>query len=252
MSKGTRVFVGNLPHGVGTGDIQALFDRHGRILQVDLKSRSRTDQRGPPFAFVEFEDPRDAEDAVSDLDGLSFKNSKIRVEFPREEGRGRGEGGSFPGDGIGRPRPSSSRSAPTGMRRSAYRVLVSGLPLNTSWQDLKDHMRDAGEVCYADIFKDGSGMVEFLHQEGVLNAVKKMNGTKIRSFQGDSSTIIVKEEYGAIGGGYRARSRSRSRSYSPPTRRRRSPSRSRPRGRRSPSSSRSRSRSNPRAWDGRY
>jgi len=36
-------------------------------------------------------------------------------------------------------------------RRSNYRVFVSGLPPTGSWQDLKDHMREAGDVCYADV-----------------------------------------------------------------------------------------------------
>ena len=34
-------------------------------------------------------------------------------------------------------------------RRSDYRVLVTGLPKTASWQDLKDHMRKAGDVTFA-------------------------------------------------------------------------------------------------------
>lgn len=44
-----------------------------------------------------------------------------------------------------------------GGKRSNYRVHVSGLPPTGSWQDLKDHMREAGDVCYTDVFKDGTG-----------------------------------------------------------------------------------------------
>lgn len=35
--------------------------------------------------------------------------------------------------------------------RSAYRVRVYGLPPTASWQDLKDHMRKAGDVGYANV-----------------------------------------------------------------------------------------------------
>lgn len=49
------------------------------------------------------------------------------------------------------------RGPPT--RRSQYRVLVTGLPASGSWQDLKDHMREAGDVCFADVYKDGTGKV---------------------------------------------------------------------------------------------
>jgi arginine/serine-rich splicing factor 1/9 len=34
-------------------DVEDLFHKYGSIAFIDLKNR-----RGPPFAFVEFEDPR--------------------------------------------------------------------------------------------------------------------------------------------------------------------------------------------------
>lgn len=49
----TRVYCGNLPPDIRARDIEDLFYKYGRISFVDLKTR-----RGPPFAFVEFEDPR--------------------------------------------------------------------------------------------------------------------------------------------------------------------------------------------------
>lgn len=49
----SRVYVGNLPPDIRTRDIEDLFYRFGKIVFVDLKNR-----KGPPFAFVEFEDPR--------------------------------------------------------------------------------------------------------------------------------------------------------------------------------------------------
>lgn len=32
-----------------------------------------------------------------------------------------------------------------------FRVIVTGLPPTASWQDLKDHMRKAGEPTYTDV-----------------------------------------------------------------------------------------------------
>jgi len=224
-----RVYVGNLPPDIRTKDIEDLFYRYGKILYVDLKNR-----RGPPFAFVEFEDPRDAEDAVSKRDGYDYDGYKLRVEFPRGGTRGRSGGsggGGRGGDGRGRGAPA---------RRSQYRVMVSGLPPSGSWQDLKDHMREAGDVCFADVYKDGSGVVEFLRYEDMKYAVKKLDDSRFRSHEGETSYIRVKEDYG--GGGDRGRSRSRS--YSP-ARRRGSPSYS-PNNR---SGSRSRSRSRSRSYD---
>ncbi|XP_025091086.1 serine/arginine-rich splicing factor 1-like isoform X2 [Pomacea canaliculata] len=185
----SRVYVGNLPPDIRTRDIEDLFYRFGKIVFVDLKNR-----KGPPFAFVEFEDPRDAEDAVRQRDGYNYDGYTLRVEFPRGSGMSRFRGGRG-----GRGGPPS--------RRSENRVLVSGLPPTGSWQDLKDHMREAGDVCYADVFKDGTGVVEFLRREDMKYAVRKLDDTKFRSHEGDVSYIRVKEDS-------RGRSRSRSRSAS--------------------------------------
>ena len=49
----SRIYVGNLPPDIRSKDIEDLFYRYGKINFVDLKNK-----RGPPFAFVEFDDPR--------------------------------------------------------------------------------------------------------------------------------------------------------------------------------------------------
>lgn len=61
--------------------------------------------------------------------------------------------------------------------------LCPGLPPTGSWQDLKDHMREAGDVCYADVFKDGTGVVEFLRKEDMKYAVRKLDDSKFRSHE---------------------------------------------------------------------
>lgn len=48
-----RVYAGNLPPDVRVKDVEDLFFKYGPIRFVDLKTR-----KGPPFAFIEFEDPR--------------------------------------------------------------------------------------------------------------------------------------------------------------------------------------------------
>ncbi|XP_053208734.1 serine/arginine-rich splicing factor 1B-like isoform X2 [Panonychus citri] len=230
-----RIYVGNLPPDIRTKDIEDLFYKYGKITFIDLKNR-----RGPPFAFVEFEDSRDAEDAVHSRDGYDYDGYRLRVEFPR--GRERGPGGAF----ISGSRSGSSRARGPPARRSQYRVIVSGLPPTGSWQDLKDHMREAGDVCYADVYKDGTGVVEFLRYEDMKYAVKKLDDSRFRSHEGEVAYIRIREDHGGTGGG---RSRSRSRSYSPRRSRgsptyspaRRSRSRSRSRSPRSRSRSRSRS-----------
>ncbi|EEB13838.1 Splicing factor, arginine/serine-rich, putative, partial [Pediculus humanus corporis] len=151
-------------------------------------------------------------------DGYDYDGYRLRVEFPRGGGpgsyRGNRSGGSSGGDrGGGRRGPPA--------RRSQFRVLVTGLPPSGSWQDLKDHMREAGDVCFADVFKDGTGVVEFLRLEDMKYAVKKLDDSRFRSHEGEVSYVRVKEDGGSSSRGSldRGRSRSRSRSYSPRPRR---------------------------------
>lgn len=202
----SRVYVGNLPPDIRGKDLEDVFYKYGKIVYIDLKNR-----RGPPFAFIEFEDPRDAADAIEARDGYNYDGYRLRVEFPRSGGyvpppRGMFRGGGGGGGGGRRPGPSS--------RRSDYRVIVTGLPPTGSWQDLKDHMREAGDVCYADVFRDGTGVVEFLRYDDMKYAARKLDDTKFRSHEGDTSYVRVREDHPSSG------RESRSRSYSP---RRRSP-----------------------------
>lgn len=57
------------------------------------------------------------------------------------------------------------------------------MPNSGSWQDLKDHMREAGDVCYADVYKDGSGVVEFLRYDDMKYAVRKLDDSRFRSHE---------------------------------------------------------------------
>ena len=59
-----KVYVGNLGSNAARGEIEESFSKYGTLRNVWVA-------RNPPgFAFVEFEDPRDAEDAVRALDGV--------------------------------------------------------------------------------------------------------------------------------------------------------------------------------------
>ncbi|XP_030414140.1 serine/arginine-rich splicing factor 7 isoform X2 [Gopherus evgoodei] len=71
----TKVYVGNLGTGAGKGELERAFSYYGPLRTVWIA-------RNPPgFAFVEFEDPRDAEDAVRGLDGKVICGSRVRVEL---------------------------------------------------------------------------------------------------------------------------------------------------------------------------
>ena len=156
-----------MPPDVRNKDIEDLFYKYGKIKYIDLKNR-----RGPPFAFVEFDDPLDADDAIEGRDGYNFDGYKLRVEIQKGPRN------------TSAPRPNRS-GPPT--RRSDYRCIITGLPPTGSWQDLKDHMRDAGNVCYADVFKDGTGVVEFIRYDDMKYALKNLDDTKFKSHEVSST-----------------------------------------------------------------
>ena len=62
-------------------------------------------------------------------------------------------------------------------------IPISGLPPTGSWQDLKDHMREAGDVCFADVYKDGTGVCEYVRYEDMKYALKKLDDTKFKSHE---------------------------------------------------------------------
>ena len=62
----TKVYVGGLGNNGSKQELEDVFGYYGKLKNVWVA-------RNPPgFAFVEFEDQRDAEDAVMELDGRYF------------------------------------------------------------------------------------------------------------------------------------------------------------------------------------
>ncbi|XP_048595059.1 serine/arginine-rich-splicing factor SR34 isoform X1 [Brassica napus] len=158
------IYVGNLPGDIREREVEDLFSKYGPVVQIDLKIPPRP----PGYAFVEFEDPRDADDAIHGRDGYDFDGHCLRVELAHggrrssNDARGSYGGGGSRGGGGGRDGGDRGRGP---SRRSEYRVVVSGLPSSASWQDLKDHMRKGGEVCFSQVFRDGRGIFSYLAQE---------------------------------------------------------------------------------------
>jgi RNA recognition motif-containing protein len=71
-----RIFVGNLSTHSRSEDIEKLLYQYGKITVL---GRSGPGPH-PRFACVEFEDPRDAEDAVCTWEGYIYNGRKLRVE----------------------------------------------------------------------------------------------------------------------------------------------------------------------------
>nr|XP_043624098.1 serine/arginine-rich splicing factor SR30-like [Erigeron canadensis] len=229
------IYVGNLPGDIREREVEDLFYKYGPIVEIDIK----VPPRPPGFAFVEFEDARDADDAIRGRDGYKFDGQRLRVELAH---------GGRVSSSVDRHSSYSSGGSRAGVsRRSEYRVYVTGLPSSASWQDLKDHMRRAGDVCFSEVFRDRNGMrgvVDYTNYDDMKYAIRKLDDSLFRN-QFSKGYIRV-QEYDRRDSYSRSRSRSpchsrsssasrsnsydsrrsRSRSYSPRGNSRRSRSRS--------------------------
>lgn len=63
-SSRSKVYVGDLGYGTTKEELEEKFARYGQLRSVWIA------RKPPGFAFVEFEDPRDAEDAIRGLSGV--------------------------------------------------------------------------------------------------------------------------------------------------------------------------------------
>lgn len=220
---GRGIFIGNLPLDVRERELEELFYKFGRIRMIDIKRPARP----PAFGFIEFDDPRGAEEAAYRRNGYDFAGGRIRVEIARG-----GEGRSQPNQPI--------KSGYRPIRNTlGFRLFVKGLPRSASWQDLKDFVRRVCKPLYTEVFKDARdnlwGVVEFDSKEDMKNAIRKLDDTEFANPFDKGVFVRLVDDYEDRGD--RGRSRSRS-----PRREDRSRSRSRSR-----SASRSRSRSRTRS-----
>ena len=109
------------------------------------------------------------------------------------------DGGATDGDG------GNNAGGGTPDDTKGRRVYIGNLSWGVSWQDLKDHMREAGEVTRADIMtgpdgrSKGCGIVEYENDEDAQKAVLTLNDTELNGRQ-----IFVREDRedkGSGGGG---------------------------------------------------
>lgn len=257
-----RLYVGRLNQRVNERDLERFFDGYGKICDVMMKAG---------YAFVEFDDQRDAEDACYDLNGKDLLGDRILIEHAKGFERGFGgrpliEGGTRRGGGGS----TSYRDYDRGDRdrdggrygqdrfndrslairkqharekygppiRTKWQVRIENLSSRVSWQDLKDYARPHGEVTYADAHRKerGVAILCLASKDDLKNIIQKMDGAELNG----KKVSVIDETVNS-------RSRSRSRSRSPHRSRSRTRSRSRSRQSRSKSRSRSRSKSRSRS-----
>lgn len=135
------MFIGRLSPHARERDVEKFFKGYGRIREINLKNG---------FGFVEFDDYRDADDAVYELNGKELCSERVTIEHARSR-RGRGGGPGMGGrfsprfGGYRQSRSGGSRYGPP--VRTEHRIIVENLSSRISWQVSSPHYQ-SGIVAY--------------------------------------------------------------------------------------------------------
>ncbi|KAI9734637.1 MAG: hypothetical protein M1834_002238 [Cirrosporium novae-zelandiae] len=170
----TRLYLGNLPRNATKADVEQHFASHGSGEITEIKLMNG-------FGFIEYKDALDARDIVPAFHGTDFMGQRLTVQFAR---------GSRPKDGF----QQQDRSSAPRPRRTAHRMTITGLPGETSWQDLKDFARQSGlDVVYSETSRerDGKGFVEFETAADLRTAVEKLDS---REFKGTRVSCVAEPQ----------------------------------------------------------
>lgn len=151
------VFCGNFDYETRHSDLERLFSRYGRVDRIDMKSG---------FAFVYFEDERDADEAIRDLHDRPFGHSKrrISVEWSRQGDRG------------GPRHRDGSRAMATRPTKTLF--VINFDPIRTRIRDIERHFEPYGKVLNVRIRKNFA-FVQFETQEEATKALENTDASKI-------------------------------------------------------------------------
>jgi RNA recognition motif-containing protein len=178
--------VGNLSWETSWQDLKDHFRQVGEVMHADVMQSA--DGRSKGCGLVTFANAHDAARAIQQLHDSVLHSRSIFVREDREAALpglpapgGRGGGAALAAVAPSSPRgPSAAIAAEPGTK-----VFVGNLSFETSWQDLKDHFRQVGEVMHADVMQSadgrskGCGMVTFSTAREAAHAISTLNQTTI-------------------------------------------------------------------------
>ena len=194
-ARSRRVFIKNLPYDMTWQQLKEIMSsRTGhKVHYVDLILE--LDGRSKGCAIVEFASPEGARQAVVSLNNAEIENRQVFVREDREE-RTPHQTYSQVQAPRSSPRKSNVSSAGKKPKGQGRRLYVGNLNWDVAWQDLKDHMKQAGgEVLFSEILKDpdgrskGCGIVEFATREQATTAAAQLGDSVLKG-----RVIFIRED----------------------------------------------------------
>lgn len=68
----TRLFISNVNPKGRLGELEKLFEEYGRVMNFNIKDTN---------GYIEFENQKDAAEAIKNMDGYNFSGKKLVVEY---------------------------------------------------------------------------------------------------------------------------------------------------------------------------
>ena len=99
---GKKLYVGNLPYNVSSSDLEQMFSQYGAVQSAQV-IEDRETGRSKGFGFVEMGSDKDAQAAITGLNGQDHGGRPLTVNEakPREDRGGGGGGGGYGRGGGG-------------------------------------------------------------------------------------------------------------------------------------------------------
>jgi len=187
-SQSCRVYVGNLSWDVSWPELKDHMKTAGEVVRADVISEHNGRSKG--CGIVEYATEDEAQQAIATLTHTELQGRTIFVREDRE--RGGGGGGNEGGGGQHQQATAAAAGGDAGGGDGGSNsVYVWNLSYDVSWQDLKDHMRKAGNVDQATVLTGndgtsiGCGIVVFQSARDAQRAIRELqesdlNGRPVR------------------------------------------------------------------------
>lgn len=182
----TRLIAQNVPYTCTAEDIRSLFEKHGKVLDVELSMHNKTRNRG--LAFVSMASPEDAVAALKNLESYELEGRALKLNYAKHKKKKL-------------PPPEKPKPVP------AFNLFVANLSFEVRSKHLKEFFSSEGaNVVSAEvIFHDnprkssGYGFVSFKSKkeaDAALSAFqgKMFMGRPLRVARGRQFVKVLSED----------------------------------------------------------
>ncbi|GAB9466321.1 Arginine serine-rich-splicing factor rsp40-like [Globisporangium polare] len=146
-----KIYVGNLTYELEPRDLENEFARFGKVEQCAVKHG---------FAFIHFQEARDAEAAVQEMDNQDWRGRRMKVAFATSTGDGAGRpayGSGSGGGGGGGDRDRGGGARESGDAPVSQNLFVANIPPHLKMSELEAFFEQFGPVQNVKILPQARG-----------------------------------------------------------------------------------------------